>query len=88
MVKKQPKAQASKKSPTRKHDPDKTEDKALGPPPEPVAVDRPGFDLGGSTGKTSTGTGLGLGQDAFENRRDRSLPRNRGKSKQSIKKDI
>lgn len=42
--------------------------------PEAVAVDRPGFDLGGSTGKTSAGTGLGLGPDASEKRRDRNLP--------------
>ncbi len=41
---------------------------------DPADVDRPGFDLGGSTGKTSAGTGLGLGDDASENRSDRSLP--------------
>lgn len=41
--------------------------------------DRPGFDLGGSTGKTSAGTGVGLGPDAAENRQDRSLPGRRGK---------
>jgi len=81
MVEKQPKAPAPKNSPISKHDQRKPEDKAAVPPPEPVAVDRPGFDLGGSTGKTSAGTGLGLGQDAFENRRDRSLPGRRGKSK-------
>lgn len=40
-----------------------------------MAVDRPGFDLGGSTGRTSAGTGLGLGVDAAEDRGDRSLPR-------------
>jgi hypothetical protein len=81
MVEKQPKAPTPNKSPKSKHDQRKPEDKAAAPPPEPLAVDRPGFDLGGSTGKTSAGTGLGLGQDAFENRRDRSLPRRRGKSK-------
>ena len=81
MVEKQPKAPAPKNSPISKHDQRKPEDKAAVPPPEPVAVDRSGFDLGGSTGKTSAGTGLGLGQDAFENRRDRSLPGRRGKSK-------
>lgn len=43
-------------------------------PSGPEAVDRPGFDLGGSTGKTSAGTGLGLGEDAAESRRDRRLP--------------
>jgi hypothetical protein len=49
-----------------------------GKPIKPKQVDRPGFDLGGSTGETSAGSGLGLGRDASENRRDRSLPR-RGK---------
>ena len=38
------------------------------------AVDRPGFDLGGSTGKTHAGTGLGLGPDASEKVEGRSLP--------------
>ncbi|MEH6830397.1 MAG: hypothetical protein V7661_06085 [Sulfitobacter sp.] len=37
-------------------------------------VDRPGFDLGGSSGDTHAGTGLGLGQDAFESPGDRRLP--------------
>jgi hypothetical protein len=37
-------------------------------------VDRPGFDLGGSSGDTHAGTGLGLGQDAFETPGDRRLP--------------
>jgi len=44
------------------------------------AVDRPGFDLGGSTGATSAGTGLGLGEDAADSRKDRSLPGRRGKA--------
>jgi hypothetical protein len=43
-------------------------------PPLPAALDRPGFDLGGSTRKTTAGTGIGLGDDAAENRIDRSLP--------------
>ncbi|MGX6646473.1 hypothetical protein ACWCOP_00855 [Maricaulaceae bacterium MS644] len=42
--------------------------------PEADAVDRPGFDLGGSTGETRAGTGVGLGPDAGESRRDRRLP--------------
>jgi hypothetical protein len=42
-------------------------------------VDRPGFDLGGSTGKTEAGTGLGLGPDAAESGEDRRLPRGGGK---------
>jgi len=32
-------------------------------------VDRPGFDLGGATGKTNAGKGLGLAVDAMENRK-------------------
>jgi len=47
---------------------------------EPVPVDRPGFDIGGSTGETRAGSGLGLAPDAVENRRDRRLPGRRGKS--------
>lgn len=38
-------------------------------------VDRPGFDLGGSTGDTDAGKGLGLGDDAKENRKGWRLPR-------------
>ena len=38
-------------------------------------VDRPGFDLGGSTGETHAGKGLGLGTDASEGRRNWDLPR-------------
>ena len=79
MVGKQPKTPASKNSPKSKDDQGKYGDKAADTLPEPGAVDRPGFDLGGSTGKTSAGTGLGLGQDAAENRHDRSLPGRRGK---------
>ena len=81
MVEKQHKAPTPKNSALSKHDRRNSEDKAAVAAPEPVAVDRPGFDLGGATGKTSAGTGLGLGVDAFENRRDRSLPRRRVKSK-------
>ena len=39
------------------------------------ATDRPGFDLGGSTGKTSAGKGLGLGKDAKDDRSEWGLPR-------------
>jgi hypothetical protein len=80
MVAKKSKTPAAKKTPKGKHDQGKPGDKAAGRSPEPVAVDRPGFDLGGSTGKTSAGTGLGLGRDAAGNRRGRGLPRRRGKS--------
>lgn len=37
-------------------------------------TDRPGFDLGGATGDTSAGKGLGLGNDAKEGREDWKLP--------------
>lgn len=37
-------------------------------------IDRPGFDLGGSSGDTHAGTGLGLGNDAFDTAGERSLP--------------
>jgi len=38
-------------------------------------VDRAGFDLGGSTGETHAGKGLGLGVDEMKNRRGWGLPR-------------
>ena len=38
-------------------------------------VDRPGFDLGGSTGETHGGKGLGLGTDAKESGKGWGLPR-------------
>ena len=38
-------------------------------------VDRPGFDLGGSSGDTDAGKGLGVGSDAKENREGWRLPR-------------
>ena len=38
-------------------------------------VDRPGIDLGGSTGETHAGKGLGLGIDAKKNRKGWGLPR-------------
>ncbi len=37
-------------------------------------IDRPGFDLGGSSGDTHAGTGLGLGNDAFDTAGERRLP--------------
>lgn len=40
-----------------------------------IQVDRPGFDLGGSTGDTHAGTGLGFGSDAKTGRRKWGLPR-------------
>ena len=76
MVEKQTKVPTGKNAP-KQHE-RKPVAKAADSPLEP-AVDRPGFDLGGSTDKTTAGTGLGLGQDASENRRDRSLPGRRVK---------
>lgn len=36
-------------------------------------VDRPGFDLGGTDNDTSAGRGLGLGDDAMEDKKDWAL---------------
>ncbi|MEQ9335470.1 hypothetical protein [Thalassobaculum sp.] len=79
MVEKQAEAPTSKTGSKHQHEQRKSEDKAAAPLPEPVAVDRPGFDLGGSSGKTSAGTGLGLGRDAADSRSDQSLPGRRRK---------
>lgn len=38
-------------------------------------VDRPGFDLGGTSGDTKAGKGVGLGTDAKEGRKDWSVRR-------------
>ena len=40
-------------------------------------TDRPGFDLGGSSGDTHAGTWLPLGNDAFDTPDERRLPRRR-----------
>ncbi|MCF8466503.1 MAG: hypothetical protein K9G33_03815 [Sneathiella sp.] len=80
MVKKQPVASDTKTAQTKQHDPRKPKGKVTDHSSKPVAVDRPGFDLGGSTRKTSAGTGLGLGQDASDSPGGRSLPGRRGKS--------
>jgi hypothetical protein len=42
---------------------------------QPEMVDRPGFDLGGSSGRTQAGKGLGLGADSKKNRKGWRLPR-------------
>ncbi|MEO9129811.1 MAG: hypothetical protein ABI240_01245 [Sphingomonas sp.] len=47
-------------------------------------VDRPGFDLGGSTGETTAGLGLGLGDDSSDTSLGRSLPGRRMQGKLSI----
>jgi hypothetical protein len=80
MVEKQAKMPTPKKKvPASKRDQGKPGDGAAGSSAKAGDVDRPGLDLGGSTGKTTAGTGLGLGVDAAENRHDRRLPRGGGK---------
>lgn len=39
-------------------------------------VDRPGFDLGGASGDTDAGRGLGLDEDAKDDKAGFKLPRN------------
>lgn len=51
-----------------------TQDASLSANDRGQGTDRPGFDLGGSTGETHAGTGLGLGEDAFDTPGDRRLP--------------
>lgn len=80
MVDKSSKTHAPESNPETKPDPATPVDKNADSSPKPVAVDRPGFDLGGSTGETSAGSGLGLGTDAAENREDRRLLGRKGKS--------
>ncbi|MEM5471764.1 hypothetical protein WNZ14_08495 [Hoeflea sp. AS60] len=79
MVKESSKTHAPESNPETKLDQETPADKNSDSSAKRVAVDRPGFDLGGSTGETSTGSGLGLGKDAAENRDDRRLPRRTGK---------
>ena len=55
--------------------------KAAARPPGPGAKDRPGFDLGGAVTGATVGSGLGLGDDVAENRKNRRLPGRRPKSK-------
>lgn len=47
-------------------------------------IDRPGFDLGGSSGDTHAGTGLGLGMDAPDSAGERRLPGRRLDNKLTI----
>ncbi len=55
--------------------------KAAGRSPGPGARDRPGFDLGGALTRATASLGLGLRDDAAENRTDRRLPGRRPKNK-------
>ena len=52
--------------------------------PEAGAIDRPGFDLGGSVSDATAGTGLGMGENAAENRLDRGLLGHRARTKLSL----
>ncbi|TWC78340.1 hypothetical protein FB593_11224 [Rhizobium sp. SJZ105] len=79
MADREPKTPVVKNTAEDKRDEASLVDKDADNSSQPAPVDRPGFDLGGSTGKTSAGTGVGLGPDAAENRQDRSLPGRRGK---------
>lgn len=63
--------------PTNQRPPQGSADEQSGSEEKPEEVDRPGFDLGGATGDTSAGKGLGLGTDAKEDREDWRLPRER-----------
>lgn len=74
MIRKEPKIPTRKDDPSSKPEQDKTGKKTAENKRETDDVDRPGFDLRGSTGKTSAGTGVGLGPDAAEDGKDRSLP--------------
>ena len=47
-------------------------------------TDRPGFDLGGSSGDTDAGTGLGLGNDSSDTPGERRLPGRRPDNKLTI----
>lgn len=47
-------------------------------------VDRPGCDFGGSTGLTTAGSGIGLGDDSSDTPLERSLPGRRFTGKLTI----
>ena len=81
------------KTPDRKHDKpvpnsgttqEELDARAAGLPPAPGSKDRPGFDLGGAVTDAKAGTGLGLGDDAAENRLDRRLPGRRQRTKPGL----
>lgn len=66
-----PEQEDERKTPAKADEPKPTDDSEQ--------VDRPGFDLGGSTGETDAGKGLGLGTDAKEGRKGWRLPRGRSR---------
>jgi len=53
---------------------DKTQDESPSVNDHGEGIDRPGFDLGGSSGDTHAGTWLPLGNDAFDTPDERRLP--------------
>jgi len=67
----QPESKATAENPTK---PSRETNKPA-PAVASEQVDRPGFDLGGSTGETDAGKGLGLGTDAKGSRKGWGLPR-------------
>ncbi len=54
---------------------DSESENAENPEETDTKVDRPGFDLGGASGDTEAGKGLGLDTDAKKGRKDWGLPR-------------
>jgi hypothetical protein len=68
-------------APGDENDQQRLDAKAAARPPGPGAKDRPGFDLGGAVTGVTAGSGLGLGDNAAENRKDRRLPGRRPKNK-------
>ena len=62
----------------------KASEKPIGDDAPPKKIDRPGFDLGGSSGDTHAGTGLGLGNDSFDTPGERRLPGRRLDNKLTI----
>lgn len=60
------------------------EDEPHAPDEGAQKIDRPGFDLSGSSDDTHAGTGLGLGADASDKAGDRRLPGRRLDNKLTI----
>lgn len=70
---------------TREHKRGKAaEDEPHAPDEGAQKIDRPGFDLSGSSDDTHAGTGLGLGADASDTAGDRRLPGRRPDNKLTI----
>jgi hypothetical protein len=74
-------AKHDKPTPGEENNQQRLNAKAAARSPGPGATDRPGFDLGGAVTGATAGSGLGLGDDAAENWKDRRLPGRRPKNK-------